>query len=196
MGLIDEAVVFSAKAHFLQRRKSIKIPYFSHCMEVMKEVSYCTQDETVLIIAILHDVLEDTDVGYEEILLKFNKKIADGVLDCSRDGGDNVSKYKKYEFLNSFHSKSKESILVKLYDRLCNSRDYGRTPKKRSYASQYALQAWPLYQAFYNRKEEFEDLCIVKNVEDCIFELGSIVRNVYDVNIFNTNYEEVKKIVL
>jgi (p)ppGpp synthase/HD superfamily hydrolase len=153
MKLVDKMTDFANNAHKGQYRKGIKIPYITHCMEVMKRTSYYTQDESILCIALGHDILEDTDITYKEIKKSFNKRIADGILECTRESGDDADKLQKYEFLQSFGDKSMDSILVKIADRYCNVLDYRTSGHKVNYYSTYALQSYPLHRAYYKLAE-------------------------------------------
>jgi len=207
--MIQLSMEMAVECHANQFRKGSKsqpykkIPYVSHVFEVMKRLSELgVSDDELLSAAILHDYIEDCYDEYtfeiKHLMLKrlTNERIADIVLECSRTGGDHGNRQHKLDFLSSFESKSVESILVKIADRYCNMKDYLSTPKKKKYASQYALQAWPIYNQFHLRKDEFKKYCDITLVEDCIKELSEIVLNVYNVDIFNTTYEEVKKHVL
>jgi (p)ppGpp synthase/HD superfamily hydrolase len=207
--MLQKSMEMAVECHESQFRKGSKsqpykiIPYVFHVFEVTKMTSELgVTDEDILSSSMLHDYIEDCYNEYtfesKHLMLKrlTNERIADIVLECSRDGGDHVNRQHKLDFLMSFESKSVESIIVKIADRYCNVKDYLSTNKKKKYASQYAMQAWPIYNQFQLRKEEFEDYCSIPLVENCIKELSEIILNVYDVDILNTTYEEIKKHVL
>ncbi|MCH8821934.1 MAG: bifunctional (p)ppGpp synthetase/guanosine-3',5'-bis(diphosphate) 3'-pyrophosphohydrolase [Planctomycetes bacterium] len=85
--LWQEACAFAARAHLHQLRRDGKTPYFSHCVRVALTVALkfdCT-DEKILAAALLHDVIEDTTVDYDEVLHHFGKEIADIVAALSKD---------------------------------------------------------------------------------------------------------------
>lgn len=196
MNIVDKAMQYAMDAHRGQYRKNIKIPYFTHCVEVMKRVSLYTQDEDILCIAVDHDVIEDCKVTFEMLEEEFNQRIAIGVAECSREGGDHVPKIEKYRFMESFaYGKSMDSILVKIADRYCNVHDYLSVPKKRKYASKYALQAYPLYQAYLEKMEDLDHN--VGNVAKDLATLQQIILAEHPVNIHAPNaFELVKSIVL
>lgn len=193
---IDEMMKFTMDAHNGQYRKNIKLPYFTHCVEVMKRVSLYTQDEDILCIANGHDLIEDCGVTFEMIEDEFNQRIAIGIAECSREGGDHVPKIEKYRFMESFaYGKSMDSILVKIADRYCNVHDYLSVPKKRKYASKYALQAYPLYQAYLEKMKNLTH--DVGNVAKDLATLQQIILAEYPVNIHAPDaFEKVKLIVL
>jgi (p)ppGpp synthase/HD superfamily hydrolase len=153
MDKIEKALKYATDAHFLQKRKVTGIPYVVHCVEVMKRVSdYGIVDEDILAACLLHDVMEDCESHYgESILPEFGWNVSALVKECTRPERDDATKLEKYKFLQSFAKKSTASIVIKIADRFCNVQDYLRTEGKEDYASTYALQAYPLYQAYIHR---------------------------------------------
>ena len=91
-------------AHRNQRRKYEDAPYVVHCERVARIVAEYTNDDNVIAAAMMHDVLEDTDVTAEEMRRVFGDKITDLVLevtDVSRpsDGKRAVRKERDKEHL-------------------------------------------------------------------------------------------------
>ncbi|MRJ02993.1 MAG: bifunctional (p)ppGpp synthetase/guanosine-3',5'-bis(diphosphate) 3'-pyrophosphohydrolase [Epsilonproteobacteria bacterium] len=72
---ILEALEFAKEAHKGQFRKSGE-PYVVHPILVATLVAYIAKDETMVIAALLHDVVEDTDFGIEEIRERFGDDVA------------------------------------------------------------------------------------------------------------------------
>lgn len=66
--LIEPVIVFARAAHEGQKRKYTGEPYIVHPVKVMETCSLYTQDPAILAAAILHDVIEDTPAGEEEIV--------------------------------------------------------------------------------------------------------------------------------
>lgn len=77
--LILRAAVVAAYAHRNQTRRYTLEPYIIHPISVATKVSEFTMDPHVISAAILHDVVEDTDVTLDEIRNKFGERIADMV---------------------------------------------------------------------------------------------------------------------
>lgn len=67
-GILEKVRDFAAKAHEGQERKYSDEPYITHPVRVMEICREYTDDITILSAALLHDVLEDTEVGSEELL--------------------------------------------------------------------------------------------------------------------------------
>ena len=72
---LKKALEYADKAHIAQQRKSGE-PYIIHPILVASIVGSITDDESMAISALLHDVVEDTDTTIEEIQTLFGKDIA------------------------------------------------------------------------------------------------------------------------
>lgn len=73
--ILKKALSFSIEAHKDQFRKSGE-PYIIHPILVSSIVSSLTDDESMAIAALLHDVVEDTSTTIEEIEEEFGKDVA------------------------------------------------------------------------------------------------------------------------
>jgi len=69
---LQKAYVFAARAHKGQVRRSGE-PYMSHPLEVANMLADMQLDAVTLTAALLHDVLEDTDVTAMDIVQEFGK---------------------------------------------------------------------------------------------------------------------------
>ncbi len=66
--VLEQVMVFASEAHKGQIRKYSGEPYVNHPVRVMETCRTVTSDTSILCAALLHDVLEDTRVGEQEIL--------------------------------------------------------------------------------------------------------------------------------
>ncbi len=85
--LWQQASAFAARAHRHQLRRDGRTPYYSHCARVAMTVALkfgCTNDR-VLAAALLHDVVEDTDTDYDDLLKRFGPEVADLVAAMTKD---------------------------------------------------------------------------------------------------------------
>ena len=73
--ILTKALEYSKEAHQLQTRKSGE-PYIIHPILVASIVASITSDEAMVIAALLHDVVEDTDIDIDEILNLFGPDVA------------------------------------------------------------------------------------------------------------------------
>ncbi len=72
---LREALEYSKSAHIKQFRKSGQ-PYIIHPILVASIVSSITDDESMAIAALLHDVVEDTDITIEKITEVFGSDVS------------------------------------------------------------------------------------------------------------------------
>ena len=72
---VKKGLEFAIKAHKGQKRKSGE-DYVIHPILVATITSYFSNDEDVIIAALLHDVIEDTPYTKEDIEKEFNEKVA------------------------------------------------------------------------------------------------------------------------
>jgi GTP pyrophosphokinase len=165
--LLNRAYVFSMKAHGGQTRKSGD-PYFVHPLAVAGILTDLKADPATVATALLHDVVEDTNVTVDEIKRRFGAEIASLV--------DGVTKLSKIE-LKSEASKEAENfrklvvamaddvrvLLVKLADRLHNMRTlhFVQDAEKRR---RVALETMEIYAPLAGRigvqrfRDELEDI--------------------------------------
>ena len=66
--ILEKVEAFARQAHGSQRRKFVDEPYINHPIRVMRKCAGVTDDLPILAAALLHDVLEDTPVGKDEML--------------------------------------------------------------------------------------------------------------------------------
>ncbi|MEN4053428.1 MULTISPECIES: RelA/SpoT family protein [Sulfurimonas] len=129
---LKQALDFSIEAHKEQFRKSGE-PYIVHPILVASIVAALTNDESMAISALLHDVVEDTNISILEIEEKFGKDVAHLVsgltkIDVIRDS-ELVPSYSDEKLVVSALSFRKmllasiedvRVLVVKLCDRLHN----------------------------------------------------------------------------
>lgn len=82
---IEEAIYFVVKAYRGQRIRLENIDKCYHPMVVGMTIKDITNVEDIAVAAFLHDVIIDTEYGYEEIETKFGTLVADMVQDLSED---------------------------------------------------------------------------------------------------------------
>ena len=77
MSIVSKALVFATEHHQHQHRKGTKIPYMAHLLNVCKLVAENDCSDEVLAAALLHDVVEDTEVTIEQVEATFGKHVAE-----------------------------------------------------------------------------------------------------------------------
>ena len=119
------ALHFAADRHQGQRRKgSSQMPYINHLIGVatLLAVTGSVTDETLLVGAVLHDTVEDTDTTFEELELLFGKEVADLVREVTDD--KTLPKHVRKD-LQVAHAAtaSPNAKQLKIADKTCNLRD-------------------------------------------------------------------------
>ena len=137
VALIKRAYVFSYASHQGQLRKSGE-PYINHPLSVAYILAEMGMDAVSIGAAILHDVVEDTSVGQEEIKKKFGSEISNLVDGLSKI--DNIKLLSRDEAQAENFSKMMlvmsddlRVILVKLADRLHNMRTLDCLSKEKKF---------------------------------------------------------------
>jgi GTP pyrophosphokinase len=167
-GRIMKAFEFADQAHQGQLRKSGR-PYITHPLNTAVILSNLGMDAATIIGALLHDVLEDTEVTREEVEGLFGSEVALLV--------DGVTKLQKLEFrskqerqMESFRkmflaiAKDIRVLIIKLADRLHNMRTLdSHSPEKQKEISKETLEIYaPLAHrlGIFSLKNELEDLSL------------------------------------
>lgn len=130
VGLILRAMRFSAEKHNDQRRKdSRSSPYINHPIQVAETLWSIggVRDMTLIVAAILHDTIEDTDTTSEEIKAEFGEEVLALVLEVTDDKSlpKQVRKQLQIEHAPRI---SRSAKLLKLADKVCNVHDVVKSP--------------------------------------------------------------------
>jgi len=111
--LEDKALDYASKKHRGQMDDRGRPYFFAHVIQVYNVLLDVTDDEATICAGLLHDVIEDTDTTYEELVHEFNKEIADLVMEVTQEGTD----YRDFYFPRL---ESRKAVLVQFADRLSN----------------------------------------------------------------------------
>ncbi len=106
-------------------------PYYSHPIEVAYMVLDYLFRTDILVTAILHDTLEDTELTKEQISQEFGWKVANQVIDLTRikENGIKISAAETVEIL--YKEKKYDVLLIKFFDRLHNMQTINvKSPEK------------------------------------------------------------------
>src|SRR5688572_11391670 len=128
--LILKALEFASFKHRDQRRKDAEAsPYINHPIALANVLARegGITDPVVLVAAILHDTLEDTDTTTEELRAEFGGKIAGIVAEVTDDKTLLKAERKRLQVEHA-GAISPEAKLVKLADKICNVRDVADHP--------------------------------------------------------------------
>lgn len=165
--LIRKAYEYAKEKHGNQCRKSGE-PYIIHPVQVAYILADLELDDATICAALLHDVVEDTEVTHDDIVKEFGEEIAEMVAGVTK-----LSKLQQYttieeqqveNYRKMFLAMGKDIrvILIKLADRLHNMRTLKYLTRDRQIA--IAQETMDLYAPLANRlgiyslKWELEDL--------------------------------------
>jgi RelA/SpoT family (p)ppGpp synthetase len=164
--LIEKAFQLSYESHKNDFRASGE-PYFNHPYEVALIVAReIPLDDVSVISALLHDVVEDTDISLDFLSKEFNKEVSEIVDGVTKIGGvfkgQEITQAENYRKLLLSMVKDVRVILVKFADRLHNMRtlEFVHPQKQR----RIAKETLEIYAPFAHRfglgavKWELEDL--------------------------------------
>jgi len=166
---VGKALRVAMKAHRHQRRKSGE-PYIYHPLQVATIVAEIgLTDTTSIVAALLHDVVEDTDLTLEDISQMFGTTVAELV-----DGLTKVSKLshsavimphlETYRKILLALAKDVRVVIIKIADRLDNMRSLDALPEHKRV--RIAMETRYLYAplahrlGLYSIKTELEDLAL------------------------------------
>ena len=166
LDLIARAYQASAQAHRGQKRVSGD-DFHSHAVAVATVLADQQMDSTTIAAALLHDVVEDCDVGVDDIRRDFGGEVADLVdgltkiasLTFRSSAEEQAENYRK--LLLSI-AKDARVIIIKLADRLHNMRTLEHLPEEKQ--RRIALETREIYAPLAHRfgmagvKSELEDL--------------------------------------
>lgn len=125
-----EAASFAARKHVGQRRKgNDAAPYINHPLEVANLLANVgkVEDFDVLIAAVLHDTVEDTETTAEEIAEKFGAAVCGYVLEVTDDKTLPKAERKQKQIEHAPHL-SHGAKQIKLCDKISNIRDVMENP--------------------------------------------------------------------
>jgi guanosine-3',5'-bis(diphosphate) 3'-pyrophosphohydrolase len=129
-GLLLRALAFAAERHSRQRRKDVDAsPYINHPIALANVLvnEGGIEGVEVLVAAILHDTLEDTETTVADLDAVFGPRICSVVLEVTDDKSlaKGVRKQRQIDLAPQL---SHEAKLVKLADKICNLRDVATAP--------------------------------------------------------------------
>jgi GTP diphosphokinase / guanosine-3',5'-bis(diphosphate) 3'-diphosphatase len=165
--VLERAYQLAAKAHEGQTRKSGE-PYITHPVAVTAILAEYGMDEATLAAGFLHDTVEDTELGLEDIVAEFGQEVAfliDGVTKLDRLEYDSPQQAQAATIRKMVVAMAQDVrvLIIKLCDRLHNIRTVDALrPEKQERVARETLD---IYAPLAHRlgvqeiKHELEDRC-------------------------------------
>lgn len=166
--LILRAVEFAAIRHRDQRRKDeVASPYINHPIALANILASegGILDISVIVAALLHDTIEDTETTVEELKAAFGTHVAGIVVEVTDDKALPKAERKRLQIEHAANI-SEAAKLVKLADKIANLRDMSASPPTD----------WSL-----DRRREYFDWAkrVVDVMGDVSYQLGAAFQNAY-----------------
>lgn len=174
--LIHRAYHRAEIAHDGQMRKSGE-PYFTHCVAVASILADMHLDAEAIAAALMHDIIEDTPVSYEDLVSEFGTSVADLVrgvtkltklpinVSTPQSGKRTRDTNRELEYIRKMLLTIGDDVrvvLIKLADRLHNMRTLSYMPPQKQ--QRIAHETMEIFAPLANRlgiwqiKWELEDL--------------------------------------
>ncbi|MCK4632603.1 MAG: bifunctional (p)ppGpp synthetase/guanosine-3',5'-bis(diphosphate) 3'-pyrophosphohydrolase, partial [candidate division Zixibacteria bacterium] len=182
--LIRKAYEFSDNAHQGQKRQSGE-PYVEHCLEVAFILAEQHLDSATIAAGLVHDIVEDTEVGLEELRRDFGDEVAELVDGVTKIGMVHFSSREEQQveyFRKMLLSMARDIrvILIKLADRLHNMRTLEHLPPERR--KRIAQETRDVYCPLAHRfgmartKVELEDLSLKYLEPEVFFDIAERIK--------------------
>ncbi|MBO7730538.1 MAG: bifunctional (p)ppGpp synthetase/guanosine-3',5'-bis(diphosphate) 3'-pyrophosphohydrolase [Lachnospiraceae bacterium] len=180
VSLLERAYEVAKEAHGDQKRHSGE-PYITHPVEVAIILAELEMDKETIIAALLHDVVEDTDMTLDEVRREFGNEVAelvDGVtkltqIKYSADKIEVQAENLRKMFLAM--AKDIRVIIIKLADRLHNMRTLQYMTREKQ--KEKAKETMDIYAPIAQRlgiskiKIELDDLALKYSEPDVYYNL-------------------------
>ncbi|WP_367392494.1 bifunctional (p)ppGpp synthetase/guanosine-3',5'-bis(diphosphate) 3'-pyrophosphohydrolase [Lewinella sp. LCG006] len=177
---IRGAYELAVEAHAAQRRKSGE-PYILHPIAVAR---ICAEEiglgPTAVVAALLHDVVEDTDITLGDLQQQFGPQIArmvDGLTKLDGAYNSDSPQAENFKKVLSTLVEDVRIVLIKMADRLHNMRTLGSMPphKQLKIAAETSYIYAPLAHrlGLYAFRTEFLDLCMKITDPDDYFSIAT-----------------------
>ena len=125
---LEDIILFASLAHKNQKMVEPEVPYFTHVIGVASNVLEAYYNgkhpfdlDYALKLAILHDIIEDTEICYQNLENKYGERVAKGVLALTKNEEINKN-FRIEEAISRIKLCDKEVAIVKLADRVFNMR--------------------------------------------------------------------------
>lgn len=188
--LIYKAYNYALKYHAGQKRESGE-SYITHPLAVAYILAFLHADAETLCAALMHDLIEDTEVTFQDIQENFNEEIAylvDGVTKFSHMNFNSKDEFLAMNIRRIVVSIREDAriVIIKLVDRLHNMRtiEYKKIEKQKEIALQTLEIYVPLayYIGAYDIKCELENLCFKYLKPDDYYDIEKKLNSLFNNN--------------
>jgi len=118
--IVQEALNDTLILHKRQKRKGTDIPYASHPITLAMLLLESGLSEVIVVAALLHDTIEDTELTVQDLRLKYGDEITEIVLQCTEPDQSLKWEIRKENTIRHFNKKNINAKWVTLADKLHN----------------------------------------------------------------------------
>ena len=154
MSIIEKAMQLALEAHEGQTRKDSDTPYITHPVAVALLVARYGFSETVIASALVHDVLEDTDVTYERLAAELGESIAHMVLSLTHNNALPWEE-KKLGYIRLVEEATDEVKAISTADKIINAQSLLEAYAKNG------QKVWSYFNASREKKLWFEEAMLL-----------------------------------
>lgn len=141
-----KALEYAVKAHGEQKTPK-GLPYLTHITSVTMEVIHACEESKLEVeksnlaisCALLHDVIEDTSITYDDLYVDFSESVANGVEALSKDKTLESKQEQMKKSIEMLLEQPYEVQMVKLADRITNLStppEHWDNDKKKAYVKE------------------------------------------------------------
>ena len=187
MTKLEEAIMLATESHVNQFRKD-GTPYIGHPLAVMEILRSYDFPEEALIIAVLHDVCEDSEVTNLEINEKFGPRVGMSLHALSKNKrlkkerkNDTVelTDYRFLMYINRFYSAALQKpfiLLVKMADQIHNLSTLQTFPLQKQ--TRKIMEVEKYFLPIYEEMKVHLDPIYKTKYEDLIDQLKLVLKHV------------------
>jgi guanosine-3',5'-bis(diphosphate) 3'-pyrophosphohydrolase len=121
--LVADAYQVAREAHEGQQRKDNGAPYLTHPLRVAELVSRAGLGEEVVAAAVLHDVVEDSELSRSDISRRFGARVAEIVSALTEDETIDDYEGRKAEHRDRVEAAGPDAVAIYAADKISNLRD-------------------------------------------------------------------------
>ncbi len=206
LSIIERAYSVAERAHTGQTRQSGE-PYITHPLAVAQILADLGLGPRAIAAALLHDTVEDTSYGLDELTAEFGDEVAmlvDGVTKLDKVKYGDSAQAETVRKMIVAMSRDIRVLLIKLADRLHNARTWGFVPPEK--AAKKATETLEIFAPLAHRlgiqaiKSELEDLSFAVLHPKIFAEINSLVtqrtpqREQYVQNVINAVDSDLREL--
>lgn len=118
-----EALAFAADHHRGQRRDADRAPFILHPLEVAQLLRGRGYPDHVVAAGVLHDIIEDADVEFDELAERFGATVAELVRAVSEPSGSGSYAERKARLRDAVAGAAADAVAVFAADKVAKARE-------------------------------------------------------------------------